>query len=313
MCQSVHARQATGPGSRRGTFVSDTAPDGGCLPRMEHQEPGNEESWSLADNNDMIQGFNTSVPNVARIYDHLLGGKDNFGIDRQAADELLKAVPDAAVAARQNRDFLGRAVGFLAADCGIQQFIDIGTGLPTRGNVHEIAQQFTPDARVVYVDTDPVVVTHAQALLVGHGTTVAINRDLRDPDEILGHPALRAIIDIASPVAVLLVAVLHFVKDADGVYELVKLLKDAIAPGSYLVISHVTGDDLPAEATERARDLYEKSTAPGAARTHQEITRFFDGLEIVSPGIVNVSSWRASLPVRKPGRTILYAGVGRKP
>jgi hypothetical protein len=279
---------------------------------MGHGEPGNEESWSLADNHDGIPGFNTSVPNVARIYDHLLGGKDNFWVDRQAAAELIRAVPGVAVVARQNRDFLRRAVGFLAGECGIQQFIDVGTGLPTRGNVHEIAQRFTPNARVLYVDNDPVVVTHAQALLADNVRTVAINRDLRDPDEILGHPALRALIDIAAPVAVLLVAVLHFVRDSDGVHEIVERLKGAMAPGSYLVISHVTGDDLPAEATEKARELYEKSTAPGVARTRGEITRFFDGLEIVPPGVVSVSSWRVKLPVRKPRRTILYAGVGRK-
>lgn len=282
-------------------------------PDMEHEHQGNEETWSLAGSNDVIRDFNTSVPNVARIYDYLLGGKDNFGADRQAAEELLEAVPDAAVAARQNRDFLRRAAGFLARDCGIRQFIDIGTGLPTRGNVHEIVQHFTPDAHVLYVDNDPVVVTHAQALLADNATTVAINRDLRDPDQILSHPALRALIDIAAPVAVLLIAVLHFVKDSDGVYEIVQRLKDAMAPGSYLVVSHVTGDDLPAEAAERARELYENSTAPGVVRTHQEITRFFDGLEIVPPGVVNVSSWRAGLPARKPGRTIFYAGVGRKP
>jgi trans-aconitate methyltransferase len=279
---------------------------------MGHEQPGSEEIWSLADNDDVIRGFNTSVPNVARIYDHLLGGKDNFDVDRQAAGRLLRAVPDAAVAARQNRDFLRRAVGFLAGGCGIEQFIDIGTGLPTRGNVHEIAQQFTPDARVLYVDNDPVVVTHAQALLADNATTVAINRDLRDADQILRHPALRALIDMDAPVAVLLVAVLHFVKDSDGAYEIVERLNGAMAPGSYLVVSHVTGDDLPAEATERARDLYEKSTAPGVARTRREIARFFDSLELVSPGVVNVSSWRANSAAPQPGRTIFYAGVGRK-
>ena len=262
--------------------------------------------------NEALPFANPSIPNVARIYDHLLGGKDNYDVDRQVAEELLEAVPEAVDAARQNRNFLRRVVRFLARDCGIRQFIDIGTGLPTRGNVHEVAQQFATDARVLYVDNDPVVVRHAQALLANSAATVAINRDLRDPDEILGHPALQALIDLAAPVAILLVAVLHFVRDSDGVYEIVERLKDAMAPGSYLVVSHVTGENLSAEASERARQLYENSTAPGVARTQREIARFFDGLELVSPGIVDISSWRASLPVREPGRTVLYAGVGRK-
>jgi nucleotide-binding universal stress UspA family protein len=257
--------------------------------------------------------FNTWVPNVARMYNHLLGCKDNFEVDRRAREKLLQAVPDAAVAARQNREFLRRAVGFLARDCGIQQFIDIGTSLPTRGSVHEVAQQFTSDARVLYVDNDPVVVTHAQALLANNAATIAINRDLRDPDQILGHPALRALIDTAAPVAILLVAILHFVTDADDVYEIVTRLKAAMAPGSYLVVSHVTGDDLPAEATASARELYERSTAPGVTRTHHEITHFFDDLDLVPPGVVNVASWRTNVPLRTSYRTILYAGVGRKP
>jgi S-adenosyl methyltransferase len=314
MTDQVKAGRSHGPEPvcHRGTLVRELGLAGHLLPSMEQEHLGNEERWSLTDSNDTTRGFSTSVPNVARIYDHLLGGKDNFDVDRRAAEELLKAVPDAAVAARQNRDFLRRAVGFLARDCGFRQFIDIGTGLPTRGNVHEIAQQFTPGARVLYVDNDPVVVTHAQALLANNATTVAINRDLREPDQILGHPALRGLIDINAPVAILLVAVLHFVKDSDGPHDTVARLKDAMAPGSYLVISHVTGDDLPAEAMERTRELYENSTAPGFARTYEEIARFFDGLQIVSPGVVNVSSWRANLPVRKPGRAIFYAGVGRK-
>jgi S-adenosyl methyltransferase len=171
-------------------------------------------------------GFDTSVPNVARIYDCLLGGKNNVAADRQAAEELLRAVPDAAVAARQNRDFVRRAVRFLARDCGIQQFIDIGTGLPTRGNVHEIAARFRPDARVVYVDNDPVVVTHAQALLSGNTAAVAINRDLRYPDEILSHPALQTLIDLSMPTAIMLVAVLHFIKDDDKAYAIAERIKN---------------------------------------------------------------------------------------
>jgi hypothetical protein len=272
-----------------------------------------EESWSLADNDEAVSGFDTSVPNVARIYDCLLGGKDNVAVDRQAAEELLRAVPDAAVAARQNRDFLRRAVRFLARDCGIRQFIDIGTGLPTRGSVHEIAGRFNPDSRVLYVDNDPVVVAHAQALLSGNTAAVAINRDLRYPDEIFSHPALQALIDLSMPAAFMLVAVLHFIKNDDEAYDIAERIKEIMTPGSYLVISHVTGDCLPAEAAEKARRLYQNSTAPGTSRTHEEVTRFFDGLKILPPGVVSVSSWRASFPAPKFARTILYAGAGQKP
>jgi SAM-dependent methyltransferase len=261
---------------------------------------------------DAHSALNPRVPNVARIYDVLLGGKDNYASDRKAAEELLDAVPDAAFAARQNRDFLGRAVQFLVRDSGIRQFIDIGTGLPTQGNVHEVAQHFAPDARVCYVDNDPVVVAHAQALLVKNANTVAIGRDFREPDQIVRHPALRALIDLDKPVAILLVAILHFVTDAENPYPLVERLKEVMAPGSYLVISHVTGDEVPAEAAERARRLYENSSAPGVTRTRAEIARFFADFELVPPGVVNASSWGTGLSACKSGRTIFYAGVGRK-
>jgi O-methyltransferase involved in polyketide biosynthesis len=258
--------------------------------------------------------FDTSKPNAARLYDYLLGGKDNYAADREAAEELLKAVPDAARAARQNRAFLGRAVQFLARDAGIQQFIDIGTGLPTRANVHEIAQKSVPDARVLYVDNDPVVVVHAQALLADDASTVAINQDLRKPDQILTHPALRALIDLDKPVAILLAAVLHFIPDTEDPYAIAGTLKEPMAPGSYLLVSHVTGDDVSPEAAEQARKIYENTSTPGVMRPHAEIACFFDGLEIIPPGLVNASSWRADnspLP-RRPTRTIFYAGVGRK-
>jgi hypothetical protein len=266
----------------------------------------------LASNGHVNTGFDVSVPNVARIYDYLLGGKDNYALDRKTAEELLVAVPDAAIAARQNRQFLGRAVRFLA-DSGIRQFIDIGTGLPTQGNVHEIAQQVAPDARVCYVDNDSVVVAHAQALLVKDANTAAIGRDLRDPEQIISDPDLRALIDLDKPVAILLVAILHFIADVEKPHAIVDRLKEAMTPGSYLVISHVTGDGISAEAAERARQLYENSSAPGVTRTRAEITCFFDGVELIPPGVVNVSSWKASRPARRSGQAIFCAGVGQKP
>ena len=254
--------------------------------------------------------LDTSVPNVARVYDYLLGGKDNYAVDRAAAAELVRLIPDARRACHQNRQFLSRAVRFLAGEAGIRQFIDIGTGLPTQGSVHEVAQDFTPGARVIYVDYDPVVVSHAQALLVRAPATVAINGDLRKPDQILSHPAVEALIDFTEPVAILLVAVLHFLRDDDKPCEIVDTLKAAMPAGSYLVLSHVTSDNIPAEAARDVSDLYEQTTAPGAARTRQEIERFFDGMEMVEPGLVNVCNWKMWMELPSPA--IFYAGVARK-
>ena len=192
------------------------------------------------------QGLDVTVPNVARIYDHLLGGKDNFEADREAARRLLAAVPDAARAARANRAFLARAVQFLAREAGIRQFLDIGTGLPTRGNVHEIAQVTNPQARVLYTDIDPMVVVHASALLANSLTVAATQADLRQPDQLFTMPVTRTLIDTSQPLAVLLVAVLHFLPDNDNPWAVVDQIKDRLAPGSYVVISHVTADEIPA-------------------------------------------------------------------
>lgn len=255
-----------------------------------------------------------SIPNVARIYDYLLGGKDNYSADREAAVELVRLIPDALRACHHNRRFLQRAVRFLTADAGVRQFIDIGTGLPTQGNVHEVAQGLEPDARVLYVDYDPVVISHAQALLVKNPLTVAINRDLRDPGQIVAHPALQALIDLDKPVAILLIAVLHFVLDDDDPYGIVDELKAAMPAGSYLVVSHVTADEVPAHVTNKIRELYDRATAPATPRTRAAIERFFDGTKIIAPGLSDVSVWRADnrLP-REPDRTLFYGGVGRKP
>lgn len=255
-----------------------------------------------------------SVPNVARIYDYLLGGKDNYSADREAAVELVRLLPDALRAAHNNRRFLQRAVRFLTADADVRQFIDIGTGLPTQGNVHEVAQSINAGTRVLYVDYDPVVVSHAQALLVKNPLTVAINRDLRDPGQIIAHPALQALIDLNKPVAILLVAVLHFISDDDNPCEIVDELKAAMPSGSYLVISHVTADEIPAQVTAKVRELYDRATEPATPRTRADIERFFDGLEIITPGLTDVYTWRAENTLTgEPSRTLLYGGVGRKP
>jgi hypothetical protein len=258
-------------------------------------------------------GFDTDVPNVARIYDALLGGKDNYAADREAAEELLKAVPGAMAAARENRAFLGRAVRFLAGEAGIRQFLDIGTGLPTLGNVHEIAQAANPAARVVYADYDPVVLLHANVLLAKAVTVAAVNADLRYPRDLLTSPAVRALIDFDEPVAVLLVAVLHFLEDSDNPWKIVDCIKDHMAPGSYLVVSHVTGDDLPPDARQHAREVYENASAPGVTRAYDDIARFFDGLVMLAPGLVNVPAWRPDRITRTPHETLFFAGIGRKP
>jgi len=259
------------------------------------------------------QGINTSVPNVARIYDFLLGGKDNFAADRQAAAELIRLVPNIVMAANHNRKFLQRAVRFLAGEAGIRQFIDIGTGLPTQGSVHEIAQRYDPNSRVLYVDNDPVVIAHAQSLMADNATVVAINRDLRRPDDILRHPALRALINLDEPVAVLLVAILHFIPDNEDPYGIVDEIKNAIPRGSYLVISHATPDSVSPEVMKGIRQLYDRATAPAAPRLPADIERFFTGMNIIAPGLVDVSSWRNESMPSEPCPTIFYAGVGRKP
>jgi hypothetical protein len=256
--------------------------------------------------------FTFDVPNVARIYDRLLGGKDNFAADRQAAAKLLEAVPGAAVAARENRAFLGRAVRFLAEEAGICQFLDIGAGLPTARAVHEIVRGAVPMPRVVYADHDPVVVRHAEALLGGSLTAGVVRADVRQPWDLFARPTVRTLINLAEPVAILLVAVLHFVEDHEDPWAVVNCYKDMMAPGSYLVISHVTADHLSADAARKAHAAYEGASAPGVARSHEQIARFFGGLDVLPPGLVEVSRWRPEVIGATPGPALCYAGVGRK-
>lgn len=276
-------------------------------------EDPSEFASNLALSNDDLPIPGLLIANVARIYDYLLGGKDNLPVDRMAAMELMRIVPDIATVCRCNREFLKRVVRFLAGGKDISQFLDIGTGLPTQGNVHEIAQSINPDARVLYVDNDPVVVSHAQALLMNHPTAVAINRDLRNPDEIISHPALQALLDLNKPVALLLVAVLHFIPDDCDPFGIVDELKAALPSGSYLVLSHATGDEIPAGVTDQVRELYSRANAPAAPRTREEVMRFFDGLEVITPGLVAVSAWPKQGEMPELERTIFLAGVGRKP
>jgi hypothetical protein len=258
-----------------------------------------------------MPSIDMSVPNVARIYDYLLGGKDNFACDKRAARQLVRLVPEAAQVAGDNRSFLQRAVKFLAAEAGIRQFIDIGTGLPTRGSVHEIAQRWRRDARVLYVDNDPVVVVHAQTLLADNRTAVAINRDLRQPRAVLDHPALQALINLDEPVAVLLVAILHFITNDESPHDIVNEIMEAMPTGSYLVISHGTAEHVDEGIRKKIRKLYDQSSAL-SARSRVEIERLFRGCDVIEPGIVSVSAWRNGLIASQESRVLCYAGVGKK-
>jgi hypothetical protein len=257
--------------------------------------------------------IDTDVPSAARIYDYLLGGCHNFAADRLLADQLISMVPDVPMMARANRAFLRRAVTFCLAS-GIRQFLDVGSGIPTLGNVHEVAQQADPDARVVYVDIDPVAVEHSRALLAGNDLATVVHEDLRDPERVLANPELRAVLDLDRPVALLLVAVLHFVPDTDDPHSLVSRFGAALPPGSHLVISHGTSESRPDDA-EKGLPLYEKTRTPGTPRTHAEVRRLFDGFDLVDPGVVWAPEWRPDGPVEPSGdpwRSALYAGVGRK-
>ncbi len=253
----------------------------------------------------------TSTPNPARIYDYLLGGKDNFPADRETAEEVLALAPEVRAVARENRAFLRRAVRYLAGEAGIRQFLDVGTGIPAQGNVHQVAQQVAPDARVVYVDNDPIVLLHARALLAGNHTTI-IQADLREPAAILDHPELREVIDFDQPVAVLLLAILHFITDEEDPAGIVTRLRDAMAPGSYLALSHGTADFRP-EATLKAAQVYDRASAPLVLRSHAQIGRFFGGLELVAPGLVQVVSWRPDGELPDGWATSpAYGGIARK-
>ena len=250
------------------------------------------------------RGVDTTTPNAARMYDYFLGGKDNFAVDRELAEKLLEVFPDAAVTAQANRDFMRRAVRHLA-EAGIDQFLDVGSGLPTQGNVHEVADA---GARVTYVDYDPMVLSHANALLAGAPNVTVIQADLRRPREILEHPGLN--LDLSRPIALLVVAILHFVPDEDRPHDVLAEYRDAMAPGSHLVLSHLTSDGVPEELVRAGRDAYKGATAPMVPRSRAEILRFFDGFDLIDPGLSWMSEWRPDHP--NVPRSHGFAGVGRK-
>ena len=254
-------------------------------------------------------------PSAARIYDYLLGGYHNFEADRVVAEKFRDLLPSMPLYMQANRAFLRRVVRYLV-ERGIGQFLDIGSGIPTVGNVHEVAQALNPAARVVYVDIDPVAVRQSEEILMGNANAAAIQGDLRQPERILEHPDVRRCLDFDKPVAVLLMAILLFVTDDEKAYRTVGVLRDALVSGSYIAISHPTDDNLPQEQIEQGKNLYAASGNPVNIRSYAQIKRFFDGFELVEPGLVYVSRWRPEGPddlFDQPAHSGYYGGVGRKP
>lgn len=262
---------------------------------------------------DAADALDTSVAHIARIYDYLLGGKDNFAADRAAAAAMVQAYPDIVSSMKANRTFLARAVRYLAGDVGLRQFLDVGTGIPTANNTHEVAQAIAPDARVVYVDRDPVVLIHARALLTSRpeGATDYIEADARAPERILSHAA--KVLDFSQPIALMLVAILHFVPDADNPHEIVRTLVEALPSGSMVTITHPCSDVDTAGTAEAARQFNDRAAERVTLRSKDEVARFFDGLELVEPGIVQVQSWRPDSELESTLHTAVWAGIARKP
>jgi hypothetical protein len=266
-----------------------------------------DEQWSSG-----AARIDMTRPHPARRYDYWLGGKDNFQADREAAEAIASVFPHIRTAARENRAFMQRAVRHLAGEAGVRQFLDIGTGLPTANNVHDVAQGIAPESRIVYVDNDPLVLTHARALLTSseQGATAYIDADVRDPDKILADPAVKETLNWSEPVALLLVAVLHFIEDSEDPYGIVNRLVSALPSGSYLVLSHATFDPLDAE-TIAAMDAVNAGITPRfCPRTLDEVSRLFGDLKILEPGIVSVSDWRPEAgPRPTPAEATGYGAV----
>jgi hypothetical protein len=262
---------------------------------------------------DKAPAFDTSVANQARMYDYLLGGKDNYAADREAVDAALKFWPDLAFTARANRAFLERATRYLAGEAGIRQFLDIGTGIPTAGNTHQVAQGIAPETRVVYVDYDPVVLAHARALLTSRqaGATEYIHADLRDTPAILSQAS--ELLDFTRPVAVTLLAILHAIPDSDDPYAIVATLMGAMPSGSYLSISHPGLDLLGRETEDGLEHLQnERMLKRFTSRTHEQVLGFFSDMDLVAPGLVRAEEWRPDPGTVNTGKSALWCAVGRK-
>jgi hypothetical protein len=269
-------------------------------------------SPSSGDSSARPYAIDTGKPHPARMYDYFLGGKDNYEVDQQAAEQFIKVAPEVREGVLANRHFMHRAVRHVVGECGIRQILDIGTGLPTEPNVHQIAHAIAPDTRIAYVDNDPIVSTHSMALLDDDDRTSVVLADLRDPRAVLDHPEVRRVIDFGRPVALLLVAVLHFVPDAEDPDGVVATLRDALPAGSCLVLSHATGD-VHEDHREEAAAVYRRATASMNLRTHARILDFFGDFSLVDPGLVKVTHWRAEESPKQDAPPIgIYGAVARK-
>jgi SAM-dependent methyltransferase len=260
-------------------------------------------------------GVDVNAPQSARVYDFLLGGKDNFAADRAVGAALIDLVPSLPIQVRANRAFLARAVRYLVGEAGIRQFLDIGTGIPTANNVHEVAQEIAPESSVLYVDYDPVVLAHARALMSGSATgkTAFIMADLREPESIITNPSLASTLNLGEPVALMLVGILHHVRDDDDPDRIVATLLDALPSGSYLTITHPSADFDP-EAMVPLAATAEQSGIPYVPRSRSEVERFFAGLELVEPGVVPLLAWRPDADTSTDINSVYgWAAVGRKP
>jgi S-adenosyl methyltransferase len=265
-------------------------------------------------------GVDPARPSAARMYDYFLGGRVNLPVDREVGDQLKAAAPDLEDAVWANRAFHQRAATWIAAEGGVRQFLDIGSGLPTQSNTHDAVHKVAPDARVVYIDHDPMVAAYAAQLLAADGTTALVTADLREPDTILSAPAVRTLIDFSQPVGLLMTSVLHFVADGSDPWGLVARYVDATVPGSYLVVSHFTADKLPPRAVQAGRDAYAQTPDHVVPRSRSQIERFFAGMDLVpaqqggEPGVTYVGLWRAEDPVAadSDGSRGIYCGVGRR-
>lgn len=256
--------------------------------------------------------IDTGSPNIARMYDYYLGGKDNFAVDREAADQVIGRFPDTRLVARQNRAVMRRGAQAMA-HAGIRQFVDAGSGLPTQYNLHQVVQRAAPEARVVYVDNDPIVLAHARALLDANSRTTVITADLRDPDKLFSEPRLLDLIDFDEPLGLMMVAVLHFIPDADDPDSIIAGYRERMAPGSQLMITHVTDTETDEDAAAAAVEAYRPASSPLVFRRPQRIRGFLDGLELLDPGLVPTWEWRPDGTRDRATSPRILAGLGRIP
>ena len=266
------------------------------------------------DNSPVPPQVDLNVPSISRLYDYLLGGKEHFAVDRKACRALFEAVPETAQIARDNRNVLGRSVRYLVGEAGIRQIIDLGSGLPTEGNFHEMSNVIYPDVRVVYVDKDPIVLAHGRALLADDNTTTVITADVLEPDSIFDDPSLRELIDFDQPFAVVAAGIMHHFSDAEDPFAVAAAIRARLGSGCYAMFSNFLDDDEP-RAKELQRAFLEGGLGHGRFRPWSELKQYFEGLEMVEPGLVYANDWRpdATTPTDSPTHTLYSSGIGRKP